>query len=314
MGANNTTQFFDNLPDALGKSFNHTELSLADDCCMSDKAIMYAADELGADEIHEFTAHLQHCRFCVDLILDLRMAEAESRVSAGGFVEVLPALAEAVNQSSRMGPARPFTEKISAMFSKARSALTLPKLLVPLATACLIFMVMQSGLKDTDIALQHEVLRNGVGTPGRKTAPAAGSPSMSPDNGEPTKRATSEKHDKSKPPETLYSMAPSLKAKPESPAPALKRKKRTPRSPLERLNLDRLKLVGIVRSPDGNKAIVEDRSGKGHILTAGSYIGTNGGRVMRIENDRVVIAEKFEDEFGRIKTKQTILRLPFQNF
>jgi Tfp pilus assembly protein PilP len=55
--------------------------------------------------------------------------------------------------------------------------------------------------------------------------------------------------------------------------------------------------------------MVEDRSGKGHILTAGSYIGTNSGRVIRIEKDSVVIAEKFEDEFGRIISRQTILRL-----
>ena len=309
MGANNTSQFFDNLSDSLGNSFNPEDLSRANDCSMSEKAILYAEDELGADEIHEFTAHLHQCRFCVDLILDLRMAEQESRESAGQAVEVLPALAEAVVDSTRIEPAHGLIEKIGVVISKVRSFLFLPKLLVPLATACLIFIVVQSGLKDSDSARQHEVLRNRIGTPKPEIVPPPEPPGTGPNREVPQKSVPSEKHDKSKPPETLYSMAPSLKEKPESFPVAKKRKKRMPRSPLARLNLSQLKLVGIVRLPDGNKAIVEDHSGKGHVLEVGSTIGKNNGRVIRIQRDSVIIAEEIMHESGEIKVKEIILKL-----
>ncbi len=311
MGTHNTTQFFDNLSDSLGNSFNDDGMNRPDDCCMSDKAIMYAADELGADELPDFTAHLYHCRFCVDLILDLRMAEHESRISADRSQKVLPALAAAVNQSSSMQPVQPLTEKMAVKIWKAWLFLTSPKILVPLATACLIFVVVQSWLKDPDTVRQHVVLRSKVAMPGQNIEPPAKSPSMSPENGESVKSETLEKQGKSSPQETLYSMAPSLKAKPDSlaPAPAGKRKKRIPLSALERLNLDRLKLVGIVRSPDGNKAIIEDHTGKGHVLTVGTYIGQNNGRVIRIEKDRVIIAEEIMDESGKVKATDIVLKL-----
>lgn len=310
MGASNTTKFFDNLSDSLGKSFNHDGVNRPDDCCMSDKAILYAADELGDNELHEFTGHLQHCRFCVDLILDLRMAEQESRESTGQIIEVLPALAQAVHESSSKQPAQPLTRNLADTISKALACLISPKLLVPLATACLVFFIVQSGFKDTDTIRQHMVLRSRVEMPGQNTEQPAKLPSMSHENEESTMGATMEKHDKSEPQETLYSMAPSLELGPETPVPAKKRKKkRVPRTALERLNLDRLKLVGIIRAPDGTKAIVEDHTGKGHVLTVGTYIGPNNGRVIGIEKNIVIIAEEIMDASGKIKVKEFVLKL-----
>ena len=276
---------------------------------MSEKAILYATDELCAGEIHEFTAHLHHCRFCVDLILDLRMAAQESRESADQPIEVLPALAEAVLRSSRKEPAQRLIGKTGDLISRVRSFLFLPKLLVPLATACLIFIVVHSGFKPTDSAHQHEMRRTRVGTSKQNTVPPAKSPPLKPDNGVSPNSVASEKQDQSRPQETLYSTAPVLKARPKLPAVAKNRKKRTLLSPLERLDLGQLKLVGIVRSPDGKKAIVEEHSGKGHVLEVGTYIGKNKGRVIRIEKDSVVIAEEITDETGKVKTKEMVLKL-----
>lgn len=308
MGTNNTVQFLDNLSDSLIKGFKHKGLNIIDDCSMSEKAILYAVDELGADELHEFKAHLQHCRFCVDLILDLRMAEQESRESAGQSLQLLAALAQAVHESSRGEPAPRLTEKSGILFSRIRSFLSLPRLLVPLATACLIFIVVQSGHKDTNTVRQHETLHNMIMAPKQNIAAPAKSPLMIPDPEVHQKSGPSEK-DTSIPQETLYSMAPSLKTGPESPPVAKKRKKRIPRSPLQRLDLDQLKLVGIVRSPDGNKAIVEDHSGKGHVLIVGSFIGKNKGKVIRIENDSVIISEEILDVSGKIIVREAFLKL-----
>jgi len=67
--------------------------------------------------------------------------------------------------------------------------------------------------------------------------------------------------------------------------------KRLPLTPLEKVDLSQLKLVGVVLSPSGNKALVEETSGKGFVITPGTYVGTNGGKVVEIYKDKVIIEE-----------------------
>jgi Tfp pilus assembly protein PilP len=93
-------------------------------------------------------------------------------------------------------------------------------------------------------------------------------------------------------------------------APTQKRKKRIPRTPLERIDLSQLKLVAIVLAASGNRAMVEEASGKGYILSAGTYVGTNAGKVVKIDKDQVIVAEEFEDVMGNVKTRNTELKLP----
>ena len=88
------------------------------------------------------------------------------------------------------------------------------------------------------------------------------------------------------------------------------KKKKLPLTPLQRIDLSQLKLVGIIVSPTGNKALVEEPSGKGYIITKGTYVGTNFGRVKRILKDRVIVEEQVEDFFsGQMKLQTTQLRL-----
>ena len=91
-----------------------------------------------------------------------------------------------------------------------------------------------------------------------------------------------------------------------------KNKKRIPQTLLERLDLSQLKLVGIILSENGNKALMEDSSGKGHVVSKGTYIGINSGKVVQINKDRIVIEEEFEDLDGNIKTKKRELILRIQ--
>jgi Tfp pilus assembly protein PilP len=88
-----------------------------------------------------------------------------------------------------------------------------------------------------------------------------------------------------------------------------KKKRRIPRTPLERLDLSQLKLVGIIMSTDSQKALVEESSGKGYIVTKGTYIGRNGGRVTNIQSDRIIIKEEVVDVLGKSKIKKTELKL-----
>jgi len=88
-----------------------------------------------------------------------------------------------------------------------------------------------------------------------------------------------------------------------------RRKKRIPRTPLERIDLSQLKLVGIILAPSGNRALVEESSGKGYIIKKGTYIGNNSGKVVQIKRDKVIVEEEFEDVFGKTKTRRRELRL-----
>lgn len=88
-----------------------------------------------------------------------------------------------------------------------------------------------------------------------------------------------------------------------------KRKKRAPRTPLERIGLDQLKLVAIIRAPSGNKALVEDNSGKGFIIKKGTYIGLNAGIVSQINANSVVVEEELETLMGELTLQNTEIKL-----
>ena len=89
-----------------------------------------------------------------------------------------------------------------------------------------------------------------------------------------------------------------------------KEEKRLPLTPLQRIDLSQLKVVGIIVSPAGNKALVEEPSGKGYVISKGTYVGTNFGRVKKVLIDRVIVEEEVEDFFsGGMKPQATELEL-----
>jgi type IV pilus assembly protein PilP len=105
---------------------------------------------------------------------------------------------------------------------------------------------------------------------------------------------------------------PLFKEEPEPPQMEAfdeKRKKRTPQTPLERVALSQIKLSAIMRSSAGNRALVEDATGKGYVIKKGTYIGLNAGQVKQIEKDRVIIEEEIENLMGELIVKDTELKL-----
>ena len=56
-----------------------------------------------------------------------------------------------------------------------------------------------------------------------------------------------------------------------------------PKTPLEKIDLGQLKLVAIITALGGNRALVEEASGKGYIIKEGTYIGLNSGKVVGIK-------------------------------
>ena len=66
-----------------------------------------------------------------------------------------------------------------------------------------------------------------------------------------------------------------------------------PPTPLEMYELSQLKLVAIMKFGAKDVAMVEDPEGKGHTLYIGTLIGKNKGMVLRMEEGKVLIEEKY---------------------
>ncbi|MES0350460.1 MAG: pilus assembly protein PilP [Desulfobacteria bacterium] len=88
------------------------------------------------------------------------------------------------------------------------------------------------------------------------------------------------------------------------------RRKNIPLTPLQKVAVSQLKVVGIIMASTGNKALVQDPEGKGYVITKGTYVGSNFGQVTRILKDRIVVEEEVEDFFtGRTKLQTVDLML-----
>jgi type IV pilus assembly protein PilP len=60
----------------------------------------------------------------------------------------------------------------------------------------------------------------------------------------------------------------------------------------------------------GNRALVEEASGKGYVIKEGTYIGTNGGKIVSIQKETVTVEEELEDVYGKLTTRKKELKLP----
>jgi type IV pilus assembly protein PilP len=80
-------------------------------------------------------------------------------------------------------------------------------------------------------------------------------------------------------------------------------------SPLERFDLSQLIVMGIIWGVDEPRALVRDPTGKGYIVRAGTPIGKNKGRILRIEDNKVVVKETYLDHLDRATTKEVELEL-----
>lgn len=81
------------------------------------------------------------------------------------------------------------------------------------------------------------------------------------------------------------------------------------KGPLESIDTSQLKLTGIIYATGRNFALVQEASGKGHVIKKGTYIGTRGGKVTKILDKKVTIGEKWKDNKGNIYTQTSELKL-----
>jgi type IV pilus assembly protein PilP len=80
-------------------------------------------------------------------------------------------------------------------------------------------------------------------------------------------------------------------------------------TPLQRVALDKVRVTGIAGSSLKRVAMVEDGGGKGYIVYVGTLIGMNGGRVIQILPDRLIVEERLEESKGKERSHRVALKL-----
>jgi type IV pilus assembly protein PilP len=86
-----------------------------------------------------------------------------------------------------------------------------------------------------------------------------------------------------------------------------------PLTPLQRYEIPQLRLAGVLLESFPPRAMLEDNSGMGFIVTPGTPIGRNRGVVAAIESRRVVVEEKVLDFYGNEQVQRVVLEMPQEN-
>ncbi len=80
-------------------------------------------------------------------------------------------------------------------------------------------------------------------------------------------------------------------------------------TPLERFDLSQLEVTAIIWGSERPRALVRDPAGKGYVVSAGTSIGKNKGRVVSIQDNMVLVKETYVDFRDRATTKEVEMRL-----
>ncbi|WP_040335585.1 pilus assembly protein PilP [Candidatus Magnetobacterium casense] len=75
-------------------------------------------------------------------------------------------------------------------------------------------------------------------------------------------------------------------------------------SPLETVNWAKMKLIGIVIDRIDKYASVVLSDGRAFAIKKGTFIGMNGGKVVEIRHDRIIVEEIMVDDLGRSIVKR----------
>lgn len=94
---------------------------------------------------------------------------------------------------------------------------------------------------------------------------------------------------------------------------AKKKPERIKTSPLEKFDLNQLRLVGVILAASGDRALIQAPNNKGFIVKRGDWIGIHNGRVTDIKNNMIVVHEEDVDRINNeIRMKKRVLELQGQ--
>ena len=83
-----------------------------------------------------------------------------------------------------------------------------------------------------------------------------------------------------------------------------------PKTPLQKYELEELKLIAIIWGIENPIAMVETPDGKGYSVRRGDLIGNRDGKVRRIEKNKVIVEERLTEASGEVSTSEFVIQLP----
>lgn len=104
--------------------------------------------------------------------------------------------------------------------------------------------------------------------------------------------------------------------KPFVSAPAASAKGPTPGSrreevlPIQRYEVTKFKISGIIVGLKENRALIVDPTGKGYVVKEGMPLGNSDGRITRITSSSIEVLEQYREETGHSRKRTIKLTLP----
>ncbi len=89
----------------------------------------------------------------------------------------------------------------------------------------------------------------------------------------------------------------------------MERDKLAERGPLEQYDLSQLSVVAIVWAHDTARALVQDPAGRAYIVSEGTRMGKNDGKVIRIDDTLVLVKETYYNFLAEESTRDVELRI-----
>lgn len=127
--------------DSLKGAFMKDNKDMLENCHMTDSIIPYAFGELGTNESAAVKEHLTTCRSCLNLYMDLRMAEEDAKEIKNEPVKMLPGLQQAIDKKKKLVES-PFKKIIATIFDFFDKGFSLK----PVATFATVVLVVFVGI------------------------------------------------------------------------------------------------------------------------------------------------------------------------
>jgi type IV pilus assembly protein PilP len=80
--------------------------------------------------------------------------------------------------------------------------------------------------------------------------------------------------------------------------------------PLQRWDVDKFLLRGIIWDTSAPTALLVDPEGVGHVVRVGTYVGRNWGKVSSISADGLVVTEEYQTLDGELVVNPVAIRFP----
>lgn len=80
--------------------------------------------------------------------------------------------------------------------------------------------------------------------------------------------------------------------------------------PLQRWDVDKFILSGVIWATDVPRALLIDPEGTGHAIQIGTYVGRNWGKVTSISDESVVVTEEYQTIDGELVVNPVTVHFP----